>query len=334
MKVIQLSKDASLMDVKKYCTTENSVWIRDTGWVFIRSDNTDVIAYSKTDVPIHGSRADIKSHNKMVKDGYKSWYGMFSIGDFNTVMEAKKVKKLTSKDIEITKKISLNTQRYPEYGVELELESKDRMTTEQREMIQRAGGILIQDVGSDPSVKNGCEIRFNHPRMSGWKYKDISALLKLCKENGMKTDSGTAGMHIHISRKDIKQITTKFRYNLETMQQILYPINCRQLVKADGREIHYGVRDNIYRDQNSEFGTLEIRAWNSTLNPKMFLARIKFCKTFTNWLSATANEDICIESFFNFMDAKEKRNYAYMLNSKENPHKWGFPAKAINALLS
>lgn len=335
MKVIQISSNSTLMDVKKYCKKDAHVWIRNSGWIFVRSSNDDVIAYSKTESCLHGSCADSILHKQMLDAGFHSWYGMFCLGDFNTVM-TEGVSPLESKDLQIVKKIKTTTadQRYPEFGVELELESKDRMTSEQRMEIQTAGGSLIQDVGGDPSVENGCEIRFNHPRMSGWKYRDVSALLKLCKSKGMKTDSGTAGMHIHISRNDIGKITTKFKYNLETMQQILYPINCRQLVKADGSEIHYGVRDNIYRDQNREFGTLEIRAWNATLDPKLFLARIKFCKTFTNWLSATSKEDICVESFFNFMDAKEKRNYAYMLNHKENPHKWGFPAKAVNALLA
>ena len=100
----------------------------------------------------------------------------------------------------------------------------------------------------------------------------------------------------------------------------------------DGRSISYGVNSNIYRNQTDEFGTLEIRAWNSTLDPKLFLARIKFCKTFTDWLAKTTT--VSVESFFDFMNKSEKENYKYMLNHPENPHEWGFPAKAVNALLA
>ena len=306
--------------------------VKGTDLVFMKCANGDKIAYSKQHKGLKGSCANYDLHDQMIRRGFEGHYGIYSSSDLNFVMNYEYTD--DSKNIaEIVRRIKgPRVQRTPEYGVELELESDSFMSTDTKNEIASFNTKLIHDVGNDPSVKNGCEIRFNHPAMSGWKYKDISSILKFCKDKGALTDSGTAGMHIHISRKDIKPIVAKFRNNIRVMQDILYPINCRELTTKDGSLIHYGVGDNIFHDQTNGFGTLEIRAWNATLDPKMFLARIKFCKTFTDWLASTT--DICVESFFNFMDVNAKKNYKYMLLSKENPHKWGFPAKAIETLLA
>ena len=306
--------------------------VKGTDVVLMRCSNGDKIAYSKQNTGINGSCANEGIHSQMLSKGFAGHYGIYSSSDLNYVLDYHYEDDSTKVAEMIRRMKGPKVQRNPEYGVELELESETSMSTEIKDEIANFNKKLIHDVGSDPSVRNGCEIRFNHPAMSGWKYKDISSILKFCKEKGAITENGTAGMHIHISRRDIKPIVTKFRNNLRVMQDILYPINCRELATKDGSLIHYGVGDNIYHDQTLSFGTLEIRAWNATLNPKMFLARIKFCKTFTEWLATTT--EVCIESFFNFMNEEEKRNYKYMLLSKENPHKWGFPAKAVEALLA
>lgn len=306
--------------------------IKGTDLIFVRSSNGDKIAYSKQNTGLTGSCASRNIHEALARKGFEGHYGIYSSTDLHYTMNYKYTDE-SKKVMEMLKRIKgVKVQRNPEYGVELELESSASMSTDLKEEIANFNKKLIHDVGNDPSVEHGCEIRFNHPALSGWKYKDISALLKFCVEKGAKTDSGTAGMHIHISRSDINPIVAKFRNNLRVMQDILYPINCRDLTMKNGGMIHYGVGDNIFHDQTTTFGTLEIRAWNSTLNPKMFLARIKFCKTFTDWLATTT--DVCVESFFNFMDESAKRNYKYMLLNKENPHKWGFPAKAVEALLA
>lgn len=321
--------------------TANAVVIKGTDALIFLDDN-DPFIYSKK-AYMRGSEAVSRDfRNFMRAKGYGNNYGLYNAHDFSYAMSSLEKETFNKTDHIITKKLLLDgykswhetkkKQTHPEYGVELELESDSVMSSASKNEMKAVGGKLVYDVGSDCSVKGGTEIRFNHPAMSGWKYREVANLLTFCKSKGAKTDAGTAGMHIHISRPDVKKIVDRFRDNLATMQEILYPINCRKLNLADGRPMYYGVRDNIYRDQVCDFGTLEIRAWNATLDPKLFLARIKFCKTFTEWLSKTTT--VSVQSFFDYMSAKEKANYKYMLNHKENPHEWGFPPKAVNALLA
>lgn len=295
-------------------------------------------AYSKNTYFCGDRTRDSKLNNNLYREGWQYSLGIYSSSDFERVFSRIKNSTLTRERIENTIKkccekttLSSGIQKNPEYGVELELESEDYKNTETLDEMKSTTN-LIDNIGSDPSVHRGCEIRFNHPAISGWKYKEIALLLNKAKSMGFETTRGTAGMHIHISRNDIKQIITKFKDNLETMQEILYPINCRKITKADGEKMYFGVNSNIFRDQFAEFGTLEIRAWNATLNPRLFLARIKFCKYFCDWLAKT--KTITVENFFSSLGSKEKANYKYMLNNKENPHEWGFPPKAVNALLA
>lgn len=306
-------------------------------------EQSDPIVFSKK-ARMGGSSADDQMFNSyMYSKSYDNHYGIYCSSDFKYMMDRLNAVKFNKNAHIEARKVASGfkryhkigesaKQRYAEYGVELELESDSIMSSTAKDEMKQVGGKLVYDVGGDPSVKGGTEIRFNHPALSGWKYKEIANLLTFCKSKGAKIDSGTAGMHIHISREGIGDIIEKFKSNLSTMKDILYPINCRKLKLADGRPMYFGVENNIYRDQRSDFGTLEIRAWNATLDPKLFLARIKFCKTFTEWLAKTTT--VSVQSFFEYMSAKEKANYKYMLNHKENPHEWGFPPKAINALLA
>lgn len=314
-----------------------AIKIKRTDIVIVGKGENDMYFYSRK-IEVNGSRShNDKLHELLRGNNFIYNYGLYNSDDLRYVFLKANKKKFSDKDIISNKDLrkilaesyKLIMQKHPEYGVELEIESNSSLD---RTAIQNSNKELIQNVGSDGSVYGETEIRFNHPTLNKWKLKDISLVLNKCKELGAFTDKGTAGMHIHISRKNIKKIIKNFSNNLSVMKDILYPINCRKLKKYDGENVCYGVEGNIYRDQSNEFGTLEIRAWNSTLDPKLFLARIKFCKTFTNWLD-TADE-FTVESFFNFMNKSEKNNYKYMLNHKENPHEWGFPAKAVNALLA
>lgn len=343
-KIKLITLDTPYSEIKEMCKSHsaNILLIKGTDALIFLDDRSPFF-YSKK-VEMRGSSADSYNFNDFIrKKGFGFSYGLFEKSDWDLCKRKTKREVFSKTEHRRTKKVvseydkykttgRLKKQKYPEYGVELELESDVSMSMDSKKEIRDFGGKLIQDVGGDPSVKGGTEIRFNHPAMSGWKYRDVSKLLKFCKTKGALTKYGTAGMHIHISRPDIETVVKNFKSNLSAMQDILYPINCRKQKLYDGREMYFGVHDNIYRDQLHDFGTLEIRAWNATLNPKLFMARIKFCKTFTEWLAKT--KVVSVESFFDFMNAQEKANYSYMLNHKENPHEWGFPPKAINALLA
>lgn len=220
-------------------------------------------------------------------------------------------------------------------GVELELEGN--LKTSMRDVLKEYVGkeLPIQDVGSDGSVNgNGTEIRFNHPRVSDWKLKTVREILSKAKKGGCETKGGSAGMHVHISHPKIKKAISNFREHLALMQKILYPINCRpkRKIYTDGStaEVRYGVGNNIYHDQGATFGTLEIRAWNATLDPKMFMARVRFSKWLVDFLVKEPKPTE--KKIFDSMGVQAKRDYLYMLNSKENPHAWGNEAQVRELL--
>lgn len=282
------------------------------------------VAYTKSTM---GGSEHPQYHSKM-RTVFNGVWTVYNSGDFMCVRDREK-RALTQEDIDYVCRLEKvicwkdkTTKKQTELGVELEVEC---CNTEAMRALCK-GNKLIQDVGTDGSVYaevggSGTEIRFNHPRISDWHTKDVKRILDMAKVAGGKTDGGSAGMHIHISHKDVKKAVEKFRNNLSVMQDILYPINCRPKVKGRGGLVSYGVGGNIYHDQTAGFGTLEIRAWNSTLNTKMFMARLRFAKKLVDFL--VSDLPVTVEDFFKSLGVQGKRDYMFMLTSKENPHKWG-----------
>ena len=313
--------------------------IKGTDAIVIKSAKDSYFYCYSKNTSLGGSHSyDRQLHANLVNKGYCNWICMYSSYEWELMSRRLKNSSFTKADVEATiREVVKGTgfhgriQRTPEYGVELELETPNPMTVTDRNTICESSK-LIHDVGGDPSVHCGCEIRFNHPALRGWKMKDIKLIMNTAKSLNAETTRGTAGMHIHISRKDIKDIVKKFEDNLPTMQQILYPTNCRKLKLSSGNNMYYGVEGNIFRNQLNDFGTLEIRAWNATLDPKLFMERIKFCKYFCDWLADA--KEISVEKFFEDLTDVAKKNYKYLVNHAENPHQWGMPLKAVNAMLA
>ena len=217
-----------------------------------------------------------------------------------------------------------------EFGVELELESDDYMGSgEERELASVSS--LIDNVGTDGSVLNGVEIRFRHPSLRGWKLDEIGKVLDRAKEMGLKSEWGTAGMHIHISHKDIQKAIKKFSANLYEMENILYPIGCRtKKVGKTKYDRQYGIGKDLYRDQYCIFKTLEIRAWNATTDKKVFLTRIRIAKALVEFL--LTDLPVSISEFFKWMSKARKADYKFLLNA-ENPHEYGLPKDLLLTML-
>lgn len=221
-------------------------------------------------------------------------------------------------------------QTQMEFGVELELESDDYMGSgEERELASVSS--LIDNVGTDGSVENGVEIRFRHPSLRGWKLDEIGKVLDRAKEMGLKSEWGTAGMHIHISHKDIQKAIKKFSSNLYEMENILYPIGCRtKKVGKTKYDRQYGIGKDLYRDQYCIFKTLEIRAWNATTDKKVFLTRIRIAKALVEFL--LTDLPVSISEFFKWMSKARKADYKFLLNA-ENPHEYGLPKDLLLTML-
>lgn len=310
--------------------------------------------YTGKNARMNGREAGNGAHRVLLGLGFNEWwsiYGSSEINEWNThnsrtrPFDNKDRQKIDSKLINQLDDIEKKIKRFKtsegygaketQLGVELELEGRQKTPMSQVLKNYVGAKLPIQDVGRDGSVNgSGTEIRFNHPRVSDWKLKTVREILRTAKKAGAETKGGSAGMHVHISHPRIKKAISNFREHLELMQSILYPINCRpkKKLRNDGSEtdISYGVGCNIYRDQGSCFGTLEIRAWNATLDPKMFMARVRFSKWLVDFLVKEPRPTE--KKLFDAMGVQAKRDYLYMLNSKENPHAWGDETKVRELL--
>lgn len=221
----------------------------------------------------------------------------------------------------------------PEIGVELEVEHNNNTSSTAGAIMRRTALSLFDIVVADGSVRGGTEIRFKHPSLKDWDAKAITNALTGLKEAGFCTDYGTAGMHIHLSfakRELTRKAASRFRGALSEMQKILYPICARQLT-INGRECpstkRYGLGSDITRGFTCH-DTLEIRVWQATTNPKVFMARVKFADYLIRFLAS----DTPIEQFFKKMPNKQKENYAFLVKT-ENPHVFGVGEKAALEML-
>lgn len=233
----------------------------------------------------------------------------------------------------ITKGPKVPVKRTVQFGVELELESDKTISSDEKRDLAAKYKDLIQDIGSDCSVVGGTEVRFNHPSFRGWKLNTVKKFLDDAKAIGLKSEYGTAGMHIHVSHPQISKACEKFKNKINIMQSILYPINSRTIMCGKGEKTAttYGINDNIYHDQRSSFGTLEIRAWKATTDPQIFMRRIRIAKAIVEFL--LTDIDVTAENFFKWLKPAYKADYEYLLDH-ENPHEFGMQPSTIKYLMA
>lgn len=212
-------------------------------------------------------------------------------------------------------------------GAELELECPDEVRTdwsgrssESSKMGQELRKLsklgLIQDIGSDCSVRGwGPEIRFNHPDIKGWGLDRITRVVGKMKELGFVAGE-TAGQHVHISHPKIQIAIAKSVFGIDKMNEFLTPISCRHTRR-------YGLGNDILRDQFGEFGTLEIRCWESTTNPDLFRKRLLFSKLLVRTL---LRKGVNYENIWTKMPRTMQKLYVDMLFT-ENEHLFGLSPK-------
>lgn len=159
--------------------------------------------------------------------------------------------------------------------------------------------------GYDTSVSGQNELSWDCGSYSWWKY--LSNLKPVCealkKYGGHAGD--TAGIHIHVSRRDTCSDTIAEKINdmckkgtLKTLMLAVSQRNNADLMNryasfdADYDEHHAAISYNSH-------GTVEFRVFNSTLDPKLILQRLAFCKTFFNMVADGKPKDKILESFPN-----------------------------------
>lgn len=275
-------------------------------------------------------RSQVDSEGLYTESSCGLWKFMQEVAKEPIVFLNSSVKNITKLKYEDKLKIDdfFDIDRFPkkrgaknELGSELELEGSNTEWPKKFVHIMLSNR-LVDGVGKDGSVaKKGTEIRFAHPELPGWNLSAIRSIMRLAKENGFGAGP-TAGQHVHISHPKILKALFKFEFNLDLMNEFFKPISCRQTDR-------YGLNNDLYRNQYSDFGTLEIRCWESTTNPVLFRKRIVFAKMFVDYLVG----DEPIEKIWTKMPIKMAKLYVDMLFT-ENPHKFGGDQKDVLKKLS
>lgn len=213
-----------------------------------------------------------------------------------------------------------------ELGVELELDAVNGapLPTSYRVLLQQNYQNLLYRIKDDCSLCGGCEMEFLHPTMRGWNLKDIAPLLKVCKEKYKLTEKfGNAGMHVHLSVPNMRRLEHNFTANVPALKTIFHTIGARpvSVFRWDWSyrcQAHWGI-DDWYRSTGHGYnGTIEIRAFNATTNPRIFKARLIFCKYVAEYFDETSDMTL----FWDLMPKFVKHAWKYLVLT-DNPHNYG-----------
>lgn len=157
--------------------------------------------------------------------------------------------------------------------------------------------------GYDSSVAGQNELSWDCGSYSYWKY--LAPLEDTCKavENGGGKPGPTAGIHIHVSSpgSDVRLITHQINglCSSGVFKTLMKSVSLRDdkvlfdryaNLNSSEDEHHAGISYNGH-------GTCEFRVFNSTLNPKIILRHLKFCKEFYHLVKMKTPSDIILESF-------------------------------------
>lgn len=157
--------------------------------------------------------------------------------------------------------------------------------------------------GYDSSVRGENELSWDCGSYSWWKYlaplKNVCDVLK--KHGGSEGD--TAGIHIHVSRPDVRMQETTHLINSYCRVGIFH-ILMRAVSMRSNVE-----RFNMYADLSASetqhhaaisynsHGTCEFRVFNSSLDSKLILRHLKFCKEFFNLVAENTPKEKILQSF-------------------------------------
>lgn len=158
--------------------------------------------------------------------------------------------------------------------------------------------------GYDSSVRGENELSWDCGSYSWWKY--LSTLEDVCgtlKEFG-GSEGDTAGIHIHVSRPDVCSRDIAVLLNtwcrdgvFRTMMKAVSLRNNKERferyanLSADANDHHSGISCGRRTD------TCEFRVFNSSLDYKLILHHLKFCKEFFGLAAEKTPKDAIMRSF-------------------------------------
>ena len=211
-----------------------------------------------------------------------------------------------------------------ELGVELELEGFADSFSLKKDFPKSLRKKYILDVVKDGTVDDdGTEINFKYFPLPNWKYQEIVEIYNIL--SSFRFHAGkSAGMHIHYSGpklREVYKIYAQEKEYLKSTDNFGFITECFHTIGARNQAYH-GVYNDLWKPNVKDKSTMEVRAFESTMNPYIFYTRIHVTYYIINQMSKKTYSEI-ITNLFNDMPDNIK-NMFWFLTKTENPNKYGF----------
>lgn len=208
-------------------------------------------------------------------------------------------------------------KRMPFIGFELEIESKDLEADELAEQLESyLTGFRVEE---DGSLNDGFEIISNALTYKEHK-RDSSHYRKLLAElsdNGARShDTDTCGLHIHLSRKHLKErhIMNMVEFFLTNQSKIERFSRRKNNSYAEFRDYSECYRNKYSAINLKPTNTIEFRCFKGTLNHTTLMATIQFVHLFYLYTKDETNKKGISTSYLqwdNFISYVQKRKNQY-----------------------
>lgn len=240
---------------------------------------------------------------------------------------------------EVVKRLNQENSADIELGVEMELEpendedlcydsGEDYLEKEITDIDKKD---LVERVCYDCSVYGHSELNLTHMTMKKWERSGVKKLLNdLRTKLGLDGRYGTAGMHVHISGKNIVEAVREVNKQKEDIGRFLNLIGFRRGTitipdcepghdKDGGRFCRYGTNENAIREQLSGHGTVEFRCFEATTDYDLFMVRLKFVQEVFKYLGHKYK----IKDFAKKANKRARGLFMQLYNDPRNPHAFG-----------
>lgn len=258
-----------------------------------------------------------KLYNCIKEDGvwvmYRAYCGRKSKYSFEDYNEARAFCIAKNKHIK---------RNRPTIGTELEFEKGTKGVYPVREL-KRKLPTFCKTAKMDYSLYCGFELNTDYCPITDWDLKKVRQIMKEIAKYKPHNRYNTAGQHVHVFGPDVMKVYNLIKKYDSSFLSFIYPICGRHpyVLSRAGKRLHpasYGISGNSYRF-NSDYSTLEIRAFAASTKPWVIKARLIVCDALYKALAKFGTFD----DILNKMSKKGQSAYKRLLLDKDNPHHFG-----------
>jgi len=212
------------------------------------------------------------------------------------------------------------------FGVELEIENVDGGDEHKEALCGLEHFIYYKH---DGSLDAGFEV-VTHPFTWKWMQKNrdrLDPIFNLKKYGYRSWNTDTCGMHVHVTKRSISNLTLyrllklftnhpswilavsrRTRSNLDNWAAIEFdsPLSSIARRKNDSGNRHRAI--NLCPED-----TIEFRIFRGTLNKESFMANLEFVHTVLEYCEQASYKDVCPNGYIEFIGKKKKKQMATVL---------------------